>query len=125
MATQGPLPDTVDDFWRMIWENGSSTIVMLTKLRENGRVKCHRYWPQSGAETYGQYQVILLEVVEYPNYVLREFKIVDTKVRISQACFKGSVIGFPSHHRTSPHYQSSSSSSQSGQRSVSPTTGLA
>ncbi len=64
----------------MIWENSCATIVMLTKPREGGRVKCHRYWPQSGAETYGQYQVILLDVHEYPNYILKEFKIVDTKV---------------------------------------------
>ena len=80
IATQGPLPDTTDDFWRMIWEQKCATIIMLTREREVGRIKCHRYWPDSGASTFRQFQVILHSVNEYPDYTLREFKIVDTKV---------------------------------------------
>ena len=38
VATQGPLSETSDDFWRMLWEHNSTIVVMLTKLRENGRV---------------------------------------------------------------------------------------
>ena len=38
IATQGPLPDTQDDFWRLVWEHKCATIVMLTKEREGGRV---------------------------------------------------------------------------------------
>ena len=40
IATQGPLPETVGDFWRMAWEQRSSTIVMMTKLEERTRVSC-------------------------------------------------------------------------------------
>ena len=64
----------------MIWEYNCATIVMLTLEKEGGRVKCHKYWPDSGAQTYSSLQVILHAWNEYPDYVLREFKIVDSTV---------------------------------------------
>ena len=39
VATQAPIPDTIPDFWRMIWEQESSTIVMLSKELESGKVQ--------------------------------------------------------------------------------------
>ncbi len=63
-----------------MWEKQSATVVMLTQEREKGKVKCHRYWPSTGATSYGSLQVILHAVTEYPDYTLRELKIVDLKV---------------------------------------------
>lgn len=45
ITTQGPLQETVEDFWRMISETGSNVIVMLTKEVENDKIKCTHYWP--------------------------------------------------------------------------------
>ena len=39
MITQGPMEDTVGDFWRMVWELKSAAIVMLTQLEEDGEVR--------------------------------------------------------------------------------------
>ena len=45
IGSQGPLPDTVADFWQMVWEQRVGLVVMLTAETEGRRVKCHRYWP--------------------------------------------------------------------------------
>ncbi|XP_069432958.1 tyrosine-protein phosphatase non-receptor type 18 isoform X3 [Ovis canadensis] len=44
IATQGPLPHTLLDFWRLIWEFGVKVILMACQEMENGRKKCERYW---------------------------------------------------------------------------------
>ncbi|KAG8434907.1 hypothetical protein GDO86_013029 [Hymenochirus boettgeri] len=46
ICTQGPLPNTVDSFWQMVWENHSAVIIMMTQQSENGKVKCEQYWPE-------------------------------------------------------------------------------
>ena len=33
IATQGPLPETVPDFWRLVWEQNARTVVMLTNAQ--------------------------------------------------------------------------------------------
>lgn len=47
IVCQGPLPETTDAFWEMIWQENVSVIVMLTLDVEAMKVKCHRYWPDS------------------------------------------------------------------------------
>uniref|UniRef100_A0A8D0A6I5 Receptor-type tyrosine-protein phosphatase F n=1 Tax=Sander lucioperca TaxID=283035 RepID=A0A8D0A6I5_SANLU len=75
IATQGPLPETLSDFWRMVWEQRSNTIIMMTRLEEKSRVKCDQYWPSRGTETYGMIQVTMLDTVELATYSVRTFAL--------------------------------------------------
>ncbi|XP_015491637.1 receptor-type tyrosine-protein phosphatase F isoform X12 [Parus major] len=75
IATQGPLPETLSDFWRMVWEQKTATIVMMTRLEEKSRVKCDQYWPSRGMETYGMIQVALVDTVELATYTVRTFAL--------------------------------------------------
>ncbi|XP_035594838.2 tyrosine-protein phosphatase non-receptor type 12-like isoform X2 [Oncorhynchus keta] len=52
IATQGPLPHTVLDFWRMLWEYDTEVIVMVCREFEMGRKKCERYWPKKQEEPF-------------------------------------------------------------------------
>ncbi|XP_063649777.1 tyrosine-protein phosphatase non-receptor type 7 isoform X6 [Pan troglodytes] len=73
IATQGPMPNTVSDFWEMVWQEEVSLIVMLTQLRE-GKEKCVHYWPTE-EETYGPFQIRIQDMKECPEYTVRQLTI--------------------------------------------------
>ncbi|KAI8890870.1 hypothetical protein K501DRAFT_167441 [Backusella circina FSU 941] len=68
IATQAPLPDTFNDFWKTIWNENSTVVVMLTREEEMNKIKCHRYWPTNLKETlkYGSINVTLLSEYNHP-----------------------------------------------------------
>ncbi|XP_076079590.1 phosphatidylinositol phosphatase PTPRQ-like [Mytilus galloprovincialis] len=77
IASQGPIPSTIDDFWRMVWEQSVSIIVMLTLAKEDGRIKCETYWPteQSEAKQYGDIVVDMQSCSTINTYEFRIFKL--------------------------------------------------
>ena len=84
IATETPLTATVENFWKMVWEQKCATIVMLSQESshegENGESDCQTYWQESGVTHHDNLQVICHSVTDYPSYILRDFKLVDTKV---------------------------------------------
>ncbi|CAJ1055778.1 receptor-type tyrosine-protein phosphatase beta-like [Xyrichtys novacula] len=76
VATQGPLPGTKDDFWKMVWEQNVHNIVMVTQCVEKGRVKCDRYWPlDQDSLYYGDLIVRMTSESVLPEWTIREFNI--------------------------------------------------
>uniref|UniRef100_A0AAQ5WXJ3 protein-tyrosine-phosphatase n=1 Tax=Amphiprion ocellaris TaxID=80972 RepID=A0AAQ5WXJ3_AMPOC len=76
IATQGPLPGTKDDFWRMVWEHCVYNVVMVTQCVEKGRVKCDQYWPADREPLYyGDLVIQMLSESVLPEWTIREFKI--------------------------------------------------
>uniref|UniRef100_A0A2K6GI55 protein-tyrosine-phosphatase n=1 Tax=Propithecus coquereli TaxID=379532 RepID=A0A2K6GI55_PROCO len=71
--TWSPMPNTVSDFWEMVWQEKVSVIVMLTQLRE-GKEKCVHYWPTE-EETYGPFQLRVQDLKEHPEYTVRQLTI--------------------------------------------------
>ncbi|XP_019729535.1 receptor-type tyrosine-protein phosphatase beta isoform X4 [Hippocampus comes] len=76
IATQGPLPGTKDDFWKMAWEQNARNVVMLTQCVEKGRVKCDRYWPAEREPLYyGDLIVHMTSESVLPEWTIREFNV--------------------------------------------------
>ncbi|XP_060758858.1 receptor-type tyrosine-protein phosphatase O isoform X2 [Neoarius graeffei] len=76
IATQGPLPETRNDFWKMVMQQNSHVIVMLTQCNERRRVKCDHYWPFTDEPvSYGEITVEMLSESESPEWTIRNFRL--------------------------------------------------
>lgn len=76
IATQGPKPSTVIDFWRMIWQENVLIICMLSNVIENGKKKCEQYWPDIGKKKkYGDVIVLNAKHNVFADYCFRTFQV--------------------------------------------------
>ncbi|KAM9751563.1 receptor-type tyrosine-protein phosphatase V-like [Menidia menidia] len=71
ICTQGPLPNTTADFWRMVWEQNVRIIVMVTALKHKSTVLCDKYWPlEQGTVYHGPFQVTTVARKQGPDYFI-------------------------------------------------------
>ncbi|XP_069556094.1 tyrosine-protein phosphatase non-receptor type 12 isoform X2 [Brachyistius frenatus] len=77
IATQGPLPNTVIDFWRMNWEYNVAVIVMACREFEMGRKKCERYFPLLGEEpmSFGPFRISCESEQTRTDYFIRTLMV--------------------------------------------------
>ncbi|XP_070764618.1 receptor-type tyrosine-protein phosphatase C [Enoplosus armatus] len=86
IAAQGPKDETVSDFWRMVWEQQSSIIVMVTRCEEGNRVKCAQYWPSPERETeiFEEFIVKLNSEDHCPDYTIRHLSLTNKREKNSE-----------------------------------------
>ncbi|CAB4039601.1 tyrosine- phosphatase non-receptor type 13-like, partial [Paramuricea clavata] len=100
IATQGPLPITTSDFWRMVWEQKCQVVAMVTLDMECGKVKCHRYWPESPelpVKVNQSLEVHLESVETYNNYVQRIIRIENIQEEQSLNIVHLNFLAWPDH----------------------------
>ncbi|KAG5830533.1 hypothetical protein ANANG_G00311670 [Anguilla anguilla] len=73
IATQGPMINTVNDFWQMAWQEDCPVIVMITKLKEKNE-KCVLYWPEKRG-IYGKVEVLVNGTRECEHYTVRNLTV--------------------------------------------------
>ncbi|XP_027631235.1 receptor-type tyrosine-protein phosphatase eta isoform X2 [Tupaia chinensis] len=97
IATQGPLPNTLKDFWRMVWEKNVHAIVMLTKCVEQGRTKCEEYWPSKQAQDYGDITVANTSEIVLPEWTIRDFTVQNIQTSESHPLRQFHFTSWPDH----------------------------
>lgn len=100
IATQGPLPATFGDFWRMVWEQNSSIVVMLTKEIESGKLKCDHYWPEINEPLVaGNFKVTMsdAEEVQKSELIERKLTITNNLTNESRPILQLQYTAWPDH----------------------------
>ncbi|XP_028414288.1 receptor-type tyrosine-protein phosphatase S-like [Dendronephthya gigantea] len=115
IACQGPTPVTVNDMWKMVWEQRSYSIVMVTSLNElgNRKPKCEKYWPDEGSKMYGDIEVTLekTEIFAFSETHTLQIRKGDEKREVRHYYFKSwpdhsvpkyptELLAFRNHYRT-------------------------
>uniref|UniRef100_A0A673JBZ2 Receptor-type tyrosine-protein phosphatase n=1 Tax=Sinocyclocheilus rhinocerous TaxID=307959 RepID=A0A673JBZ2_9TELE len=95
MACQGPLQHTIEDFWRMIWEWRSCSIVTLTELEERGQEKCAQYWSSDGVMVCGDMSIELKREEESESYTVRDLLVTNNRENKSRAVRQFHFHGWP------------------------------
>lgn len=97
ICAQGPMETTINDFWRMIWEQHLEIIVMLTNLEEYNKSKCAKYWPEKvfDSKQFGDICVKFTVERKTGDYIVRSLDVS-----------KSNLIGEEEDHRqiTQYHY---------------------
>ncbi|XP_030380218.1 tyrosine-protein phosphatase 1 [Scaptodrosophila lebanonensis] len=101
IATQGPLASTTTDFWRMVQQESSHLLVMLTTVMEAGRQKCHQYWPVTGDELQLSEGFSVRCLNEKPDetgsFVFREFVLSDRRTGEQRHIQHMQYLAWPDH----------------------------
>ena len=71
----GPLPNTITDFWWLVWQEGICVVAMVTNIEERGQQKCEQYWPDQGTQEYGPFKVTLIDQQVFADYTIRQLLV--------------------------------------------------
>ncbi|GFT48764.1 tyrosine-protein phosphatase non-receptor type 4 [Nephila pilipes] len=98
IAAQGPLPQTCNDFWQLIWEQNCGIVVMVTPLKERNRVKCHQYWPDLyQTSNYNEMEVTCFSETSSSTCITRDFLISHQKANEERHIIQLQYVNWPDH----------------------------
>uniref|UniRef100_A0A1I8EEY4 Protein-tyrosine phosphatase containing protein n=1 Tax=Wuchereria bancrofti TaxID=6293 RepID=A0A1I8EEY4_WUCBA len=96
IATQSPLPETITDFWQMIWEQAAVLIVNLANNEDQQEGQCLKYWPESGSQIYGSFEIHLVsEHIWSEDYLVRSFYLKNLKTNETRTVTQFHFLTWP------------------------------
>nr|XP_022304858.1 uncharacterized protein LOC111111943 isoform X3 [Crassostrea virginica]XP_022304859.1 uncharacterized protein LOC111111943 isoform X3 [Crassostrea virginica] len=103
IAAQGPRQNTLNDFWKMIWQEEVSSIVMLTNLKEGDKIKCTQYWPNKNeSSTFGPVSIKMIEEKKYAVFIERKLSLNNKSLNKTRMLTQYHYISWPDHGTPEP-----------------------
>ncbi|XP_078328720.1 receptor-type tyrosine-protein phosphatase T-like isoform X2 [Crassostrea virginica] len=103
IAAQGPRQNTLNDFWKMIWQEEVSSIVMLTNLKEGDKIKCTQYWPNKNeSPTFGPMSIKMIEEKKYAAFIERKLSLNNKALNKTRKLTQYHYISWPDHGAPEP-----------------------
>lgn len=100
IATQGPLAETIHDFWRMVYQENSCVILMITREIERGKSRCAKYWPDvDSSMEVENFTIFNSKETETQEFIYRELKLTnrDEPEEGEHTIYHYQYIGWPEH----------------------------
>ncbi|XP_022250267.1 receptor-type tyrosine-protein phosphatase T-like isoform X2 [Limulus polyphemus] len=96
ICTQGPLENTVADFWRLVWQGEICKIIMTCNVIEECKKKCEKYWPDTTSK-HGDISITLLSQQEFVDYTIRTFKLHKSGISAGRQVIQFHFTAWPDH----------------------------
>ena len=93
ISTQGPKPETIEDFWTMVYDYNSNIIVMLCKLFEGSRKKCENYWEAK----MKSFEIVIEKEETFDMYLIRTLKLKNLEKKDERIVYQFHFTGWPDH----------------------------
>ncbi|XP_030235558.1 tyrosine-protein phosphatase non-receptor type 13 [Gadus morhua] len=99
ISCQGPLPATARAFWQMVWENKSDVVAMMTQEVERGRIKCHKYWPETPSQALeeGRFQLHLVNQQSLDYFHIKVIRMEETQTGATHVVRHLKFTHWPDH----------------------------
>ena len=93
ISTQGPKPETIEDFWTMVYDYKSNIIIMLCNVKEGGRRKCENYWETK----MEKFEVKVEKEDKKDMYVIRTIKLKNLENKEERQVYQIHFTAWPDH----------------------------
>uniref|UniRef100_A0A8W8LLE5 protein-tyrosine-phosphatase n=1 Tax=Magallana gigas TaxID=29159 RepID=A0A8W8LLE5_MAGGI len=98
IACQGPKANTLSDHWHMIWQENIAIVVALANVYENGKAKCHQYWPERDQNTHtGKFVIRQQNRKDYSFYCVRYLSVLNRKTKEERTVVQFHFREWPDH----------------------------
>lgn len=100
ISTQGPLDETVEDFWRMIWQQSVLVIAMTTKCYEQRKLKCAQYWPLEKGECMpigDSFEITNLHISDLEDYRVTKLELRHVATNKTRTISHCQFMSWPDH----------------------------